>query len=274
LKKKLIIIGKNSFIGSNIYKDLKNKYKILILNFSQFKKLKLKTIKDYDYICNCSVNKNYVNNIYKEKNDIDVKIISKIINTKLIYIFLSSRKVYKPKFNINENEKLNPIDTYSLNKTITEKKLIKKFKSQLLILRISNIIGFKIKKNDKQVNKTFFDNYLKFNKSKKEIKYYNYYKDFITIEQLSKIFSLILKKKLTGIFNISLGKKIYLKELLGWLNKYNNFKNKYICLLTSKKKSKEESFTLNNKKISKRINYKPKKKDLKQYCMELSKKIN
>lgn len=274
MKKKLIIIGKNSFIGSNIYKDLKNKYKILIINFSQFKKLKLKIIKDYDYACNCSVNKNYVNNSYKEKNDIDVKIVSKIINTKLTYIFLSSRKVYKPNFNINENEKLSPIDTYSLNKTITEKKLIKKLKSRLLILRISNVVGFKIKKNNRQVNKTFFDNYLKFNKSKKEIKYYNYYKDFITIEQLSKIFSLILKKKLTGIFNVSLGEKIYLKELLGWLNKYNNFKNKFICLLTSKKKSKEESFTLNNKKISNRINYKPKKKDLKKYCLELSKKIN
>ena len=274
MKKKLIIIGKNSFIGSNIYKDLRNKYKILILNFSQFKKLKLEKIKDYEYVCNCSVNKNYVNNIYKEKNDIDVKIISRIINTKLTYIFLSSRKVYKPKFNINENEKLSPIDTYSLNKTITEKKLINKLKSQLLILRISNIIGFKIKKNKRQVNKTFFDNYLKFNKSKKEIKYYNYYKDFITIEQFSKIFSLILKKKLIGIFNVSLGKKIYLKDLLGWLNKNNDFKNKYICLPTSKKNSKQVSFTLNNKKISNRINYKPQKKDLKQYCMELSKNIN
>tara|TARA_B100001057_G_scaffold492904_1_gene586262 strand:+ start:613 stop:1440 length:828 start_codon:yes stop_codon:yes gene_type:complete len=273
-KKKLILIGKNSFIGSNLFIFLKKDYKILILSFNQFKKLSVNLIKNYDYICNCSVKKDYVNSPYKKKNDIDLIIASKIIKTKLIYIFLSSRKIYKPKFNISENQKPNPMDIYALNKTITEKNLTKMLNFQLLILRISNVIGLKKKKNNRQINKTFFDNYLELNKSKKTIKYFNYFKDFITIEQLSKFFNLILKKKLIGVFNISLGQKVFLKELLGWLNKHNNNKSKFICLFISKKKSKEESFTLNNNKIFKKINYRPNKRDLKKFCLNLSKSIN
>ena len=78
MKKKIIIIGKNSFIGSNIYKHLKKKNKILLLNYENFINLKKKEIKDYDYICNCSVNKKYVTNSYNIKNDIDLKIADKI----------------------------------------------------------------------------------------------------------------------------------------------------------------------------------------------------
>ena len=274
MKKKIIIIGKNSFIGSNIYKHLKKKNKILLLDYENFINLKKNEIKHYDYICNCSVNKKYVINSYNKKNDIDLKIADKIKNIKIVYIFLSSRKVYKPKFNINENQKVGPIDVYAVNKAITEKKLQKKLNYRLLILRITNVIGFKIKKNKRQVNKTFFDNYLKLNGNIKKIEYFNYFKDFITIEQLLKYFCLIFEKNLTGIFNISLGQKVYIKEILSWLNKYNLDKDKFIHLLTSKKKLKEESFTLNNDKIFKRINYRPHKKDLRRFCENLSKLIN
>ncbi|WP_440928260.1 NAD-dependent epimerase/dehydratase family protein [Candidatus Pelagibacter sp.] len=274
MKKKIIIIGKNSFIGSNINIYLQNKFKVININLNQFKKLKKNQLKKFDYICNCSVNKKYIHNKYNTKNDIDLQIANIIKNNKINYIFLSSRKIYKPKFNTNEKQNPNPIDIYSHNKVITEKTLKKILGSKLLILRISNVIGFKIRKNKRQVNKTFFDNYIESVKNKSEVNYYNLFKDFISIEQLADYFYYAINKRLTGKFNVSLGKKIYVKEILGWLNKYNKNKKNFICLKTPKTLINKTSFTLNNNKIYKLIKYRPSKNELKKFCVNISKSIH
>ena len=274
MKKKIIIIGKNSFIGSNINLHLRNKFKVTNINLNQFKKFKKNQLKKFDYICNCSVNKKYIHNKYNTKNDIDLQIANLIKNNKINYIFLSSRKVYKPKFNTNEQQSLKPIDIYSHNKVITEKLLKKILGSKLLILRITNVIGFKIRKNKRQVNQTFFDNYMEIVKNKSKVNYYNLFKDFISIEQLANYFYYAINKKLTGIFNVSLGKKIYVKEILGWLNRHNKNKKNFICLKTSKKLINKTSFTLDNNKIYKIIKYRPSKRELKKFCLNISKSIH
>ena len=273
-KKKLIIIGKKSFIGSNIYNFLKRKKKISILSFEDFMKLPNKIISNYDYVCNCAVNKNSIKRSYKSSYDCDLKIAKKIEKIPVNYIFLSSRKVYKPKFNINESSKIQPIDKDSKNKIITERNLIKKLKSKLLILRISNVIGLKTNKKNRRIHKTFLDNYLEMVKKNDNVKFYNLFKDFITINQLSKIFELILKKKLNGIFNVSRGQKIYIKEIIKWLNHKNPNKEKFICMNENKNILDKYSFTLNNLKLYKKIKYKPTKKDLKTFCLKLSGNIH
>ena len=273
-KKNLIIIGKRSFIGSNIYNILKKKKKILLLSLKNFMKLPESEISKYDYICNCSVNKNNVQYDYNKNLDFDYKIAKKIEKIDTTFIFLSSRKVYKPKQNISENSKLQPIDKDSKNKLISEKFLKKKLKSRLLILRISNVIGLKRNKNYRQIHKTFFDNYLNLVKLNKKIEFYDQFKDFISIEQLSKIFLLILEKKLHGIYNVSLGQKIYVNEILKWLNKSNKNKKNFIRKKISREEIKRYSFSLNNSKLHRTINYKPKKSELKKFCIKLSKIIH
>ena len=273
-KKNLIIVGKKSFIGSNIYSFLKKKKKLLILSFKDFMKLPNSIISEYDYVCNCSVNQKNVKNNYKKKFDFDLKIAEKIKKINTTFIFLSSRKVYKPKQNIFENNKLQPIDKDSKNKIISENLLKKILKSKLLILRISNVIGLKKNKDYRQIHKTFFDNYLDIVKKNKKIKFYNQFKDFITIEQLSKIIFFILKKKLNGVYNVSLGQKIYIREILNWLNKRNINKNNFIYINKKKDELNKYSFSLNNSKLSREINYKPKKIELKRFCLKLSKIIH
>ena len=273
-KKNLIIVGKKSFIGSNIYSFLKKKKKLLILSFKDFMKLPNSIISEYDYVCNCSVNQKNVKNNYKKKFDFDLKIAEKIKKINTTFIFLSSRKVYKPKQNIFENNKLQPIDKDSKNKIISENLLKKILKSKLLILRISNVIGLKKNKNYRQIHKTFFDNNLDIVKKNKKIKFYNQFKDFITIEQLSKIIFFILKKKLNGVYNVSLGQKIYIREILNWLNKRNINKNNFIYINKKKDELNKYSFSLNNSKLSREINYKPKKIELKRFCLKLSKIIH
>ena len=59
-KKKLLLIGKNSFISTNIYTRLKKKIFIKKISFEEFKKYKKNKINKFNYICNCSITKNYI----------------------------------------------------------------------------------------------------------------------------------------------------------------------------------------------------------------------
>ena len=154
-KKKLLIIGRNSFLGKSLYFGLKKKINTRLLSYEKFLKLEDKELKKINYICNCAINPKYVKLKYKKKNDIDLKIINKIINLDISFIFLSTRKVYLNKANIKETEKTNPKCNYSKNKLITEKAIYKLIKNKALILRISNILGLKKKKFKKNSYKFY-----------------------------------------------------------------------------------------------------------------------
>jgi len=134
--KKILIVGKKSFIGSHLYDYLKNFFYVKIISF---KDLNNKNVNYFDYIINCSIHPNYVRHKYNKNFDIDLKITKKILEGSTKYIFLNTRKIYKQKFNIKENSYLNPIDNYAKNKITTEKILLKKIKNRLISLRISNI---------------------------------------------------------------------------------------------------------------------------------------
>jgi dTDP-4-dehydrorhamnose reductase len=268
-KNRLLIIGKNSFLGKNLYKSIKNKIDVRLLSYEEFLKLNNKKIKSFNYLCNCSLNTKYNKSKYKEKNDIDLKIVKKIKNYKINFIFLSSRKVYLNKNNIKENDKLAPKCNYSKNKVITEKKIFKLLPNKLIILRISNVLGLK-NYSLRRTHNSFIDNYIKYISSNKKTYYENDYKDFITIEQFIKIFYNIIKNNLRGIYNVSLGKKIYIDEILKWLNYKNLNKNK---LLIKKNTHYYDSFTLNNKKLINSIKIKINKSEIKNFCRIMAKKI-
>jgi dTDP-4-dehydrorhamnose reductase len=266
-KNMLLIIGKNSFLGKNLYEYIKKKKNTRLLSYKEFLKLNNKEIKKINYLCNCSLKPKYNISKYDKKNDIDLKIVQKIQNYKINFIFLSSRKVYFNKYDIAENDKLSPQCNYSKNKLITEKKILKLIPNKVTILRISNVIGLK-KDNSRKVHTSFIDNYIKYKFSNKKVYYINDFKDFITIKQFVKIFYNIIKKKLIGTYNVSLGKKIYVNEILTWLN-YKN-KNKF---LIKKKYYRKDSFTLNNKKLVSLIKIKIKKSEVKNFCKAIGKKI-
>ena len=164
--KKVLIIGKRGFIGKSLNKFLKLKHNVKFISFK--KALNFKQIDKYNFIINSSINRSYIEKKYNKKFDNDLKIAERINNKKTIYVFLSSRKVYKAKQNINEGDKLSPKSNYSKNKLMTEKILYRKFKNNLIILRISNIIGDK-SKFSKNLHKTFVDVF--YEKAKKGVVY-------------------------------------------------------------------------------------------------------
>ena len=268
-KNKLLIIGKNSFIGENLYKSIKKKINTRLLSYEQFLKLNQKKIKNFNYICNCSLNGQYNKSKYKDNNDIDLKIVKIIKNYKITFIFLSSRKIYSKKVNITENDKLKPKCNYSKNKIITEKKISKLLPNKFIILRVSNILGLK-NHSLRTTHTSFIDNYIKYLSSNKKTYYNNDFKDFISINQFVRIFYNILKYNLRGIYNVGLGKKIYINEILKWLNYKNSNKNKFFI---KKNTHPDDSFTLDNKKLINSINMKIAKSEVKKFCKGMGKKI-
>lgn len=267
MKITVLLIGKNSFIGKNIYNKLKKKLDITCLNFETGIKKKKNFFKKFKFIINCSINTDYVKKNYKKKNDFDLLLAKKIQFTNCKYIFLSSRKVYQPKFNITEVTKTKPTDQYGKNKLLSEKKLKNILSERLLVLRISNIIGLK-EHNTRRVHATFLDYFYNNIKNNNIIFFKKSYKDFLSINQFVHILFLLIKINAYGIFNVSLGRKVYLKNIVKWLNYFNKKKINYI---QEDKNMNLVSFTLNNDKLKKIINYKILVNDLKKDCLNISK---
>ena len=72
------------------------------------------------------------------------------------------------------------------------------------------------------------------------------------------------------MYNVSLGKRVYLNDIVKWLNFHNRKKNKIVINKLSKKFNKD-SFFLNNKKLIKKLKIKTQTQELKNYCINLSK---
>ena len=79
----------------------------------------------------------------------------------------------------------------------------------------------------------------------------------------------MIKKDLRGIYNVSIGKKIYLNQIINWLNKYNKKPLKVIKY----EFTKDKGFFLNNRKLMSKIKIKNEMRELKKECLNLSKKL-
>ena len=268
MNKKILIIGQKGLIGKNLFKYFKTKkIKVYSLNFQGFLKKKNKDINKFDIIINCTSNQKFIKNQYQIKNDNDLIIAKKIIHSKIKLVMLSTRKIYKVKFNINELDKKKPNCNYSKNKLISEISVEQILANRVLILRISNIIS-PPNKNKLKLHNTFSDIF--FEMVKKGFIYRNNrtYKDFISIKKFNQIVLELIKKNSFGIFNVSLGKKIYTNQLIIWLNFYN-LKN--VKIINLKKSFNNDSFTLDNKKLMHKIKIKNDVMDLKNECLKISK---
>jgi len=263
--KKILIIGKRGFIGKSLYQYLKRYFYIEIISFKDLTKFK-KKINSFNFIINTSINKKYIYSKYNSNFDNDLQISRNIRNKETIYCFISTRKVYPNKPNLKENTKPYPSDNYGKNKLITEQRLKKKIKDNLLILRVSNIIGDI--KSTKRVHKTFVDIFLE--NAKNGIIFNNgvIYKDFLSIDKFCEIVKCMIRKKILGTYNVSIGQKIYVNDLISWLNKYNGL----AIINNGIKLNKSDSFYLNNKKLMSKIKIKNTISELQKYCYNFSKK--
>ena len=266
MNKKILIIGLKGLIGSNLFNYFKTKkINVYQLSFESF--LKNKNINKFDVIINCTSNQKFIENQYQDRNDNDLIIAKKIIHSKTKLVMLSTRKVYKAKYDIDELDKEKPNCNYSKNKLISEITVRKILANKVLILRISNIISHP-NRNKRKLHKTFSDIFFEMAKKGYIYKNNRAYKDFISIKKFNQIVFELIKKNSFGLFNISLGKKIYLNQLITWLNFYNSMK---IKIINPKNSFNNDSFTLNNKNLMCKIKFKNNFIELKNECLIISK---
>ena len=272
MKKKIVIVGnKDGFISSNLIHYLKKKkIKISLINFKKFIIKDHKYFSKFNLIINTSTTHKFIKTYYSEMNDRDLLIakkIKKIDNIKLV--MLSTRKIYKIGVNIKEDGKINPTCLYSKNSLKAEinvKKILNE--KRILILRISNLIGYNTY-HPKKIHHTFSSIFFEYIKKNQIFESKSYFKDFIGVNKFSEIVLKLIKKNAFGIYNISIGKKIYLKNIIKWLNFYNPKKSTVKTI----KNNNIECFTLSNKKLLNFISIKNNQIDLKRECLNLSKKF-
>lgn len=265
-----IIIGKKGFIAQNLVKFfIKKKIKFLNVSLNNFLKLKKNNLLKFKNVINCSINKKIINNKYKIEHDFDLKISNKIRFLNIRYILLSTRKVYGNNKYPNENSYLSPRCNYSKNKLISEKKCLQILKNKLLVLRISNVIGYR-PYNKKRLHKTFIDNFYSNLRRRKIVFNFLDYKDFLSMDQFCSIlYKICRNENISGIFNVSIGKKIYLIDLISSLIKYHPKK----ISLVDNKKIKSDNFVLNNKKLLRKIKISINKNKLFNFCNNLGRNI-
>ena len=214
-----LILGSSGKIGKHFIKDNKtniytyNKNKIkngvkfnikkdniekLINKFSIKKVVILSAISDTDY-CYVNKKKSYILNVLSTK-----KIIDKLVEQKIYFIFFSTEMVYSGKNkNYNENSSAKPSNVYGKQKLAIEK-YIKRKTNNYSIFRVGKT--YSDEKNSKDIFSSFFSSI----KKKKFIFMGATDQKFnpIYVKDMVKITNYFLKKKIKGIYNVA-GPKTY-----------------------------------------------------------------
>ena len=255
-QKKILIISKRSLLSDYLFKELRKNFKVKIVNYDFIKKIKKL---NYDIIINCKLEKKFliqkINDSYFEIN------LIKKLTKKNVYIFLSSSKILRVKK-----------DYYTKNKIYIEKKVkfySKKNEFKFIILRISNIVfNYTHVRNNLLVSTIQrMTNSLK-EKNLIYLPIKKIYKDFIAVNDLTKIIYKLLRKKIYGTFNLGSGFKYNMKDIASKLIK--SYGGGHIIY---NKNINTDSFVLNSKKIQKLVNYKINKQTVYNLIKKIGKNI-
>ena len=152
------------------------------------------------------------------------------------------------KTKIYETDRTNPISYYGKTKLKGEQYVLSNQK--MYDACIGRIFSFTSKKQNKSFIIPSIISKLKNSSKNILLENLNHDRDFLKLDDITLFISKILKKKLTGIYNICSGKKINLIEILHTLNK------KYKKSLTIKKNSKKTILYGSNKKLIDNISVK------------------
>lgn len=229
--KNILVVGENSFIAKSLPFD-----RVSYKNFDTV------DLSRYHTVINCALDPEYKSKPYRDVKDVDFEIGAKACQKALRYIMFSTSKVYGNNIDLRtytEKTDVSPFDYHSENKLKTERKLISSFGANITIFRGSNIFGLEYGRNsfvgymmtslvDHGFIKMSIDPHTK--------------KDFLFVDDASKIIQLSCKQKLAGIFNLSSN---YVLEA-GKIAEYLTSSYGSVVMLDSKP---DRAFILDNTKL-------------------------
>jgi len=220
---KYIIIGSKGFVGSSIYKSLKDhnndqiisisRSEIELLSESSSEKIK-HIVNEGDTIIFCAAEapvknlKMFTNNISMLNN-----ILQHLVNVKIkSFVYLSSDAVYTDSMNsIDEEYETNPDNLHGLMHLTREKIITNVYPNQYLIVRPTLIYGYGDPHCGYGPNQ-FIDTSIK----KKKIELFGKgeeLRDHIWIEDLTVIFKELIINNKIGIFNLVSGQLLNFSEI-------------------------------------------------------------
>ncbi len=267
---KIGITGSTGTLGSYISKKYKNikKFKGKIENKKNvdnwIKKNNLDVIIHLAAIVpvkkvNSNKKKALLVNLDGTKNIIDS--LNKYSNKKVWLFYSSTSHVYSYGYRIKkETNNTIPLNYYGKTKKLAENYIVKNQKK--IIPCVGRIFSYTYHNQNKNF---LIPSLIKKLKSKKKNIYFenlNHYRDFITIYDIYNAIKKLMSKKIKGIYNISSGKKINLKDILLTLNKKYK-KNIHF----NDNKFKTTLYGSNNK--LRNIGWKPSHKDYLRYIYKI-----
>ena len=246
LKKKTVgITAPRSFLAKQFVKKNKNIFRIKVYRSD------INDKKKFNNWINRNSNINYFINFasYSKKNNKDKNVktnfksvinLLNIINKSRLknfkyFLSLSTCHVFKKSLNIlNEKSAKKPDNFYGISKLKMEKKILKDYKKYYFKIGICRIFNFY-----NYINKNYFLNDVikKLKSKKKKIKFIGVdtYRDFIHHNDIVSAINHMLNHNLEKDFNVSSGKKLYLKKVIVYLN--NKIKKKELEFIDTNKKN-------------------------------------
>ena len=224
--KVICIDGFNSYLAKNFYNTYKKKYKILrfksdINNINDLKTfIDKKKISIYIRFAALSRSKceNNLDQCYSTNFTANKKLVNLLKFKKTKLLFMSSSHVYSySNKRINEKSDVKPHNNYGKFKLKSEN-YIKKNLDDYLIMRIFNIYG----KN--QPSSFFIPDMISKITNNENITINKSIRDFIHVDEVSKIINFTIKKKIFGTINVGSGRGVTLKYIVKNIGKNINIK--------------------------------------------------
>lgn len=176
-----------------------------------------------------AVNFTGVVNLLKYLNKIKKHNISYFLSLSTSHVFKRTNLILK------ENSEKKPINYYGKSKLALEKYIIKNQNKFMFNVGIARVFNY----YNKNLKKGFFVNDVieKLKTNKKKISFYNIntYRDFISIKDINKAIFLMITLKLKNDYNICSGIKIFLPDIVSYLNK--KYKKKILIINNKKNNS-------------------------------------
>ena len=189
----------------------------------------------------------------KDVNFLGTKNIIDIVKESKVewFFFSSTSHVYKSSFTkISERSKKKPISFYGKTKLLAENYIVYHLNKSNIRYCIGRI--FSTSNKDQKKNYLVPDLKKRIKKAKKKVtlKNLNHYRDFISMQEISKIILALYKKKYQGIVNIGRGQGVHLKDIA-----------KIICLKYKKRFQFEDNerpsyLIANNSKLKRYFKFK------------------
>ena len=179
-------------------------------------------------------------------------IVDACIKKKIEWFFFSSTShVYKSsQKKISEKFQKKPVSYYGHTKLWAEDYILKRFKFAKIKYCIGRIFSTTNKNQKKNYLVPDLKNKIKKTKDKISFKNLNHYRDFISMDEISKIILVLYKKRYQGIINIGRGEGIFLKDIAKLICKKYNKKFAF-------KDSKKITYLVaNNEKLKKYFSFK------------------